>query len=56
MRDVVVEVFSKHLDLLDEEAVQNTVRKLDLCYNLMMRFRVRLMLVTSAFGTRTQWA
>ena len=39
MRDVVVETFGRHPYLLNSEAAQNTVRELDLCYDLMMKFR-----------------
>ncbi|KAH7308609.1 hypothetical protein B0I35DRAFT_464184 [Stachybotrys elegans] len=39
MRDVVVKIMIMNPRFLDDERVQNTVRGLDLCFDLMMHFR-----------------
>lgn len=39
MRYVVVDTIVKHRELLDLEGIQNLVRRLDLCFDLVMRFK-----------------
>merc|ERR1712000_406646 len=39
LRDAVADVFTRHPRILDSERVQTVVRELDLCFELMMRFR-----------------
>ncbi|AEO55662.1 hypothetical protein MYCTH_2299733 [Thermothelomyces thermophilus ATCC 42464] len=39
MRDAVVEAIREHSVVLDKESMQNVVRRFDLCFDLMMRFR-----------------
>lgn len=52
MRDVVVETFTQHPNLLDREETQNMVRGLDLCYDLMMQFRAGFTPLDRTFGSR----
>ncbi|KAK3941396.1 hypothetical protein QBC46DRAFT_448661 [Diplogelasinospora grovesii] len=42
MRDIVVKVISEHPSLLDKEEVQEQIKNLDLCFDLMMGFRKAL--------------
>ncbi|KAH6847105.1 hypothetical protein B0I37DRAFT_374303 [Chaetomium sp. MPI-CAGE-AT-0009] len=42
LRDAVVEAIRVHPTVLDKEPMQNVVRRLDLCFDLMMRFRDEL--------------
>jgi hypothetical protein len=39
MRDAVVEAIYQHTSVLDKKPMQEVVRRLDLCFDLMMRFR-----------------
>jgi hypothetical protein len=39
MRDAVVEAIYQHVSVLDKKPMQDVVRRLDLCFDLMMRFR-----------------
>jgi hypothetical protein len=39
MRNAVVEAIYQHTSVLDKKPMQDVVRRLDLCFDLMMRFR-----------------
>jgi hypothetical protein len=55
MRDIVIDTFVQHLDLLDTEAAQNTVRTPGLSYDLVMRLRSRLEQAPLPFGSNRRW-